>query len=102
MVTTFKQNVTMNVKKRILQGGDSYPSRLTGIKGDQLNSRQVQPLSEIAATVKQSSPHHWQSSKEHTSSRFAYDYITKLCRQQAEVLQNHDNENVRNIGQGEA
>jgi hypothetical protein len=33
---------------------------------------------------------------------FAYDYITKLCRQQAEVIQNHDNENVRTIGQGEA
>jgi hypothetical protein len=31
-----------------------------------------------------------------------YDYITKLCRQQAEVIQNHDNENVRTIGQGEA
>jgi hypothetical protein len=30
------------------------------------------------------------------------DYITKLCRQQAEVIQNHDNDNVRNIGQGEA
>jgi hypothetical protein len=28
--------------------------------------------------------------------------ITKLCRQQAEVIQNHDNENVRTIGQGEA
>jgi hypothetical protein len=27
--------------------------------------------------------------------------ITKLCRQQAEVIQNHENENVRNIGQGE-
>jgi hypothetical protein len=31
-----------------------------------------------------------------------YDYITKLCRQQAEVIQNDDNEKVRNIGQGEA
>jgi hypothetical protein len=31
-----------------------------------------------------------------------YDYITKSCRQQAEVLQNHANENVRYIGQGEA
>jgi hypothetical protein len=30
------------------------------------------------------------------------DYITKLCRKQAEVIQNHENENVRNIGQGEA
>jgi hypothetical protein len=28
--------------------------------------------------------------------------LTKLCRQQAEVIQNHDNENVRNIGQVEA
>jgi hypothetical protein len=30
-----------------------------------------------------------------------YDYITNLCRQQAEVIQNHENANVRNIGQGE-
>jgi hypothetical protein len=29
-------------------------------------------------------------------------YITKLRRQQAEVIENPDNENVRNIGQGEA
>jgi hypothetical protein len=29
-----------------------------------------------------------------------YDYITKLCRRQVEI-NNHENENVRNIGQGE-
>jgi hypothetical protein len=33
---------------------------------------------------------------------YVYDYITKLCRQQAEVIRNNCNENVRNIGQGEA
>jgi hypothetical protein len=33
---------------------------------------------------------------------YIYNYITKLYRQQAEVVQNHDNENVHNIGQGEA
>jgi hypothetical protein len=40
----------------------------------------------------------------HTSFNipYVYDYITKLCRQQAEVILNHDNENVHNIGQGEA
>jgi hypothetical protein len=32
---------------------------------------------------------------------YIYDYITKLCRQQAEVIQNHENENGRKIGQGE-
>jgi hypothetical protein len=32
---------------------------------------------------------------------YVYDYITKLCRQQAEVIQNHYNENIGNIGQGE-
>jgi hypothetical protein len=32
---------------------------------------------------------------------YVYDYITKLCRQQAAVIQNHDNENVHSIGQGE-
>jgi hypothetical protein len=31
---------------------------------------------------------------------YVYDFITKTCRQQAEVIQNH--ENVRCIGQGEA
>jgi hypothetical protein len=31
-----------------------------------------------------------------------YEYITKLCRQQAEVTQNHENEHVRSIGQGKA
>jgi hypothetical protein len=32
---------------------------------------------------------------------YVYECIIKLCRQQAEVILNHDNENVRNIGQGE-
>jgi hypothetical protein len=30
-----------------------------------------------------------------------YNYLTNLCRQQAEVLKNHENINVRNIGLGE-
>jgi hypothetical protein len=33
---------------------------------------------------------------------YIYDYITKSCRQQAEVIQNHENENVCYTGQGEA
>jgi hypothetical protein len=33
---------------------------------------------------------------------YIYDYITKSCRQQAEVIQNHENQNVRYIGQAEA
>jgi hypothetical protein len=33
---------------------------------------------------------------------YIYDYIIKLCRQQAEVIQNHENEHVRSIGQGKA
>jgi hypothetical protein len=32
---------------------------------------------------------------------FAADTPTKLCRQQAEVIQNDENTNVRNVGQGE-
>jgi hypothetical protein len=32
---------------------------------------------------------------------YVYDYITKLCRRQAEVILNHENPNVRAIGQGE-
>jgi hypothetical protein len=33
---------------------------------------------------------------------YIYDYTTKLCRQQAEIVQNHENANVCNIGQGES
>jgi hypothetical protein len=33
---------------------------------------------------------------------YVYDCVTKLCSQQAEVILNHENENVRCIGQGEA
>jgi hypothetical protein len=33
---------------------------------------------------------------------YVYDYVTKLCRQQAEIILNHDNDNVSYIGHGEA
>jgi hypothetical protein len=31
---------------------------------------------------------------------YIYNYITK-CRRQAEIIHNHENENVHNIGQNE-
>jgi hypothetical protein len=33
---------------------------------------------------------------------YVYDYITKLCKQKVEVIQNHENEHVCSIGQYEA
>jgi hypothetical protein len=33
---------------------------------------------------------------------YVCDFITKFCRQQAQVIQNHKNSIVRNTGQGEA
>jgi hypothetical protein len=30
---------------------------------------------------------------------YVYDYITKICRKQAEVVQNHDSGNVRSLTQ---
>jgi hypothetical protein len=33
---------------------------------------------------------------------YMYDYISKLCRTQAEIILNHANPNVPGIGQGEA
>jgi hypothetical protein len=33
---------------------------------------------------------------------YVYDYVTKLCRQQAEGTQNHKNEYAHGTGQGEA
>jgi hypothetical protein len=39
----------------------------------------------------------------HTASSvpYVYNYITKLCKQQAEVIQNHENDHVHRIGEGE-
>jgi hypothetical protein len=31
---------------------------------------------------------------------YFYDYMTKFCRKQAEIIHNHENGNVHNIGQG--
>jgi hypothetical protein len=68
------------------------------------------PSVQIAESVKQGSPHHWQFSKVHTLVRelhkafsilYIYNYMTRLCRKQAQTIQNHGNANVRNIGQGE-
>jgi len=33
---------------------------------------------------------------------YVYGFLMKLFRRQIEIIQNHDNKNVRNIGQGEA
>jgi hypothetical protein len=33
---------------------------------------------------------------------YVYDYITKLCMSQAEVILNHESSNVRGTGYGEA
>jgi hypothetical protein len=33
---------------------------------------------------------------------YIYDYISKLCRKQTEVIQNYENEHVRGIGQDKA
>jgi hypothetical protein len=33
--------------------------------------------------------------------QYVYDYITKLCMQQSEVVQNYKNANIRDIGKRE-
>jgi hypothetical protein len=33
---------------------------------------------------------------------YVYDYVTKLCKKQAEIIRNHENELVRGIDQGDA
>jgi hypothetical protein len=53
--------------------------------------------------AKQYSAHHWKFSKAHSGPRFEYSFqpsvcirlLRKLCRRQAEVIQNHENEHVR-------
>jgi hypothetical protein len=68
------------------------------------------PSFESAAPAKQGSPHNCNFTRRtpvpdlHVTFKipYVYDFITKLCRQQAEVIQNHHNPIVHNTGQGEA
>jgi hypothetical protein len=65
-----------------------------------------QPSTEIAAPAKEKVLRTIGNFARHTPVRdlhmafklpYLYDYITKLCRQQAEVIRNHENASVRNI-----
>jgi hypothetical protein len=62
--------------------------------------RGAQPSFEIAVSAKQNSPHR----NLHMMFKipYLYDFTTKLCREQATVILNHENVNTRIIGQGEA
>jgi hypothetical protein len=55
----------------------------------------------IAAHAKQGFAHHWKFFKVHMALNLPR-YIRQLCRQQAEVIQSHENEHVRGTGKGEA
>jgi hypothetical protein len=48
-------------------------------------------------------PRHTPIHYNHVAFQFAYvyDYITKSLKQQAQVIQNHENASARNVGQGE-
>jgi hypothetical protein len=61
------------------------------------------PPLEIAAFAKQGSEHHWKFSKMHAAFNipYVYDYLLKLCRQQAEVIQIMRMHMFLNTGQGE-
>jgi hypothetical protein len=68
-----------------------------------------QPSFEIAASAKQSSPHLCNLTRRTPTSDlhmafeipYLYDFVTRICREQAAVILNHENVNFRNIGQGE-
>jgi hypothetical protein len=64
---------------------------------------------ETSAPEKQGSKHHWQTSKElipdmHISFQILYvhNFKTELCKQQAKVIQHHENIHVRNMGKAKA
>jgi hypothetical protein len=96
-------NIKLTLHKAFIRLVITYASPAWGICGRQ-------PFNKIAAPAKQSSPHIGNFPRGtpvcdlHMAfkSPYVYDYITKLCKQQAEVIKNHDNENVRIIGHGEA
>jgi hypothetical protein len=71
---------------------------------DKYPSLQIQPLQNKVFRTTGNFPRHTPFRELHKAFNipYIYDYITKLCRQQAQVTQNHKNVNVRHIGQGKA
>jgi hypothetical protein len=69
----FAANKKQHLQNKILRTIDSFPRR--------------SPIRDLHMALKRP---------------YIYDYITKFCRQQAEDMQNHENANLRNIGEGEA
>jgi hypothetical protein len=95
--------------------GEGY----TGMKSTEVCNDLCLPTWDFAAATHPMKLQHLQNKVLHTTGNFPrrtlvrklhtafsipyiYDYITKLSRHQAEVIQNHENANVRNIGQGKA
>jgi hypothetical protein len=76
----------------------------------QLQLLQKKVLRTTGNILRCASAHHWKLFNMRIDPRFVHgfhllyvhDYIIKLCRQQAEVTKNLENEHVSRIGQGEA
>jgi hypothetical protein len=68
------------------------------------HSRIQESLEGVFSMLSVSSLYKADASRNHVAFKlpYVYDYITKLCSTQAEVIQNHINPNVHGIGQGEA
>jgi hypothetical protein len=81
----------------------TYASSVCEFAAD-THAMKLQPLQKKVLRKIGHFPRHTPIRDLHTAFKipYLYDYIRKLCRQQAEVTQNHHNDNVRNIGQDEA
>jgi hypothetical protein len=95
------KNEQLNINIKLTINKALITSATLGICGKCQSLESVRP-------AKQGYSHHWQFSNAYTGLSLGFkttvtsDYITKLCRKQAEVIQNHENGHVRSIGHGEA
>jgi hypothetical protein len=95
-------NITLNFYKALIRSVMTCLLRL-GINGRRLHLTSQRLKNKVLCTIG-NFPRYTPVRYFHTASNFpfAYDHITKLCRRQTEVIQNHENEHVRSIVQGEA
>jgi len=73
-----------------------------GIYGGQLPFETAATAKQILRTIG-NLPRHTLTRNLHRSFKvpYLYNYITKLCREQAVIIRNHENVNIRTIGKGE-
>jgi hypothetical protein len=97
-------NIKLTLHKALIRSVMTYSCNAWEFEAAESHLLKLQHLKNRVLRTIDNFPRHTSVCNMHEAFQipYVYDYITKSCSQQAEVIQNHKNENVHYIGQGKA